>query len=115
VRAVLQQHLAAAAAVRQHRHEIGHRPARHESAGFLAGALGSHGFELLHGLVAVARIVAEVASRMDSSMASVGRVRVSLLRSIMCLPGFNRMNRRRPPRAAKEERDGILNHNRNTE
>ena len=74
VRAVLEHDLAAAATMGKHCDQVGHRAARHESAGFLVQALGGHRFELLHGRVAVARVVAEggLAHRLEHRFGGTG-------------------------------------------
>ena len=59
VRAAFEQHFATALGVSEHGDEIRHGAAWHEGAGCFSGALGRQRFELLHGRITVARVVAE--------------------------------------------------------
>ena len=58
VRAGFEQYFTAALRMREHGDKIGHGAAGHERARCLASALGGECFELHHGFVAIARIVA---------------------------------------------------------
>ena len=84
--ACFQQHFTGAWHVREHGNEVGHRAARHEGGRFFRHALRGHRLELANGRVPSRESSPSVASRIDSSMASVGRVTVSLRRSIIGSP-----------------------------